>query len=67
LVEGDEKFKLVVTGTGKINCGCVFLKSLGSKGFKMKIDTSKLTEKDVGEYMIQTDISLQGNPFLTET
>jgi len=33
----------------------------------MKIDTSKLTKKDVGEHMIQTDISLAGNSFKTET
>ena len=61
LLEGDEKFDLVVKGQGKVNCGCVIVKSLGSQGFKMKIDTTKLTKKDVGEYTIQTLISLEGN------
>ena len=32
----------------------------------MQIDTSKLTKKDVGEYIIQTDISLEENGFATE-
>jgi len=33
----------------------------------MTIDTPKLTKKDVGEYTIQTDISLDGKPYYSET
>ena len=33
----------------------------------MKIDTSKLTGKDAGEYLIQTAISLEDNKFKTES
>ena len=65
-MKGNEKYKLVITGESKVNCGCVIIKTLGSKGFKMKIDTSKLTIKDFGEYTIQTDISLEENEFATE-
>jgi len=33
----------------------------------MTIDALKLTIKDAGEYTIQTEISLDGEPFKTET
>jgi len=33
----------------------------------MTIDATKLTIKDKGEYTIQTEISLEGEPFKTET
>ena len=33
----------------------------------MNIDTSKLTQKDAGEYLIQTAISLKDNNFKTES
>jgi len=33
----------------------------------MTIDTTKLTKKDDGDYIIQTEISLEGDPFNTET
>lgn len=64
---GKEKFNMKVTGYNKINCGCVTVKDYGSKGFKMVIDTDKITKKDVGEYLIQTAISLEGNDFKTES
>ena len=40
---------------------------MGSQGFKMNINTSKLTQKDAGEYLIQTAISLKDNNFKTES
>jgi len=33
----------------------------------MTIDTPKLTKKDDGDYIIQTEISIEGDPFNTET
>ena len=67
LLEGDENYKLMVNGYSKINCGCVIVKNLGSKGFKMSVDTSKLTKSDAGEHIIQTDLSLEVNDFKTES
>ena len=32
----------------------------------MIVDTTKITQKDVGEYIIRTAISLEGNDFKTE-
>jgi len=60
-VTGNKKFKLVVKGYTTIDCKCIKVKSLGSKGFKMTVETSKLTKKDVGVYTIQADISLDGS------
>jgi hypothetical protein len=39
---------------------------MGSKGFKMNIDTSKLTEKDAGDHLIHTAISLKDSDLKTE-
>ena len=33
----------------------------------MVVDTSKITQKDVGEYIIRTAISLDGNDFKIES
>jgi hypothetical protein len=30
LLQGDEKYKLVVKGLEKINCGCTFVKNTGA-------------------------------------
>jgi len=65
-VTSNEKFKLLVKGYATIDCQCIIVKSLGSKGFKMTVETSKLTKKDVGVYIIQADISLEGG-FKTES
>ena len=64
---GDEEFKLDVQGYSKLDCGCVVVKTLGSKGFKIQIATSKITKKDVGEHILKFDLQLIGNDFKKES
>jgi hypothetical protein len=66
-VTGNAKFNLRVVGYTKLHCKCASVKNQGVGGFKLVIDTSKLTSKDAGEYTMQTFISLEGNAFKTET
>jgi hypothetical protein len=57
----------VVKGLENIDCGCAVVKNTGSQGFKIKVDTLKLTKKDAGEYLITADINLQDNSFAIQS
>ena len=53
-------YVLKVKGYDTLKCKCVSIRNLGLKGFNLHILTSKLTEKDVGEYLIETEIYMSG-------
>jgi hypothetical protein len=53
-------YVLKVKGYDNLDCKCVSIRDLGLKGFNLHILTSKLTKKDVGEHLIETEIYLNG-------
>ena len=53
-------YVLKVKGYDKLDCGCVSMRDLGLKGFNLHVLTSKLTKKDEGEHLIETEVYLSG-------